>query len=61
MFLINKFLEKKKSISPRMVPLENVDDDRHHLSSIDIERAVNELDSFTTHISYSLLNNHSDQ
>jgi hypothetical protein len=42
-----------------MVPLENVDDD-HHLSS-KICKAVNDLHSFTTHISYSLLNNQSDQ
>jgi hypothetical protein len=42
-----------------MVPLENVDDD-DHLSS-KISKAVNDHDSFTIHIFYSLLNNQSDQ
>jgi hypothetical protein len=42
-----------------MVPLENVDND-HHLSS-KISKTVNDLDSFTIHIFYSILNNQSNQ
>jgi hypothetical protein len=57
--LIDRFV-KEKPISLQIIALGNIDDDTHYLSS-QISEVVNDLDSFTIHVFYRLLNNQLDQ